>query len=360
MATIIKKSNILSLIKDLQKKYDVYTPVKKGDVSEPGGFRHMSEAKPLPHFYLFEGIKNKEKIELDYTTTILSPKNIFFPTTHILMNFSENNPKLRFGASTPLVSNKVKIPKFNKRILIFGIHPYDVRALLILDGIFMENGIDPYYYERRKNSVIVAVNNKNTPNYFYNEFDYDYSKGIDLFLEDSGNIYVATAKTKFGREILNSKFFESSKKITSTDIPKKSKNKLLNLKGIKSSIEKGANEKIWAEVAEKCLGCGICSYVCPICHCFDIEDRINLDGFTGFRCRKHDSCMLYEFSLILGKINFRERLQDRIYNWYHHKFVRAPNERGVVDCVGCGRCITFCPAEIDIKGVLDRLQYGTE
>lgn len=329
MATIIKKSNILSLIKDLQKKYDVYAPVKRGNNS-----------------YLFEDIKNKDKIELDYTTTILSPKNIFFPTTHILMNFNKD---------------RVKIPRFNKRILIFGIHPYDAQALLILDGIFMENGIDPYYYERRKNAVIVAVNNKNTPNSFYNEFDYDYGKGIDLFLEDSGNIYVATAKTKFGREILNSKFFENSKKITNKkNIPKKSKNRLLDLGEIKSSIEKGANEKIWAEVAEKCLGCGICSYVCPICHCFDIEDRINLDGFTGFRCRKHDSCMLYEFSLILGKINFRERLQDRIYNWYHHKFVRAPNERGVVDCVGCGRCITFCPAEIDIKGVLDRLQYGTE
>ncbi len=326
MAMIIKKSNILSLIKDLQRKYDVYAPVKKGD------------------FYLFEGIKNKEKIELDYTTTILSPKNIFFPTKQVIMNFK---------------GNKVHIPEFKKKILIFGIHPYDVQALLILDGIFMNSEIDPYYYERRKNSVIVAVNNKNTPNSFYNEFDYDYGKGIDLFLEDTGNSYIATAKTKFGREILNSKFFENSKKITSTDIPKKSKNKLLNLKGIKSSVEKGANEKIWAEVAEKCLGCGICSYVCPICHCFDIEDRINLDGISGFRCRKHDSCMLYEFSLILGKINFRERLQDRIYNWYHHKFVRAPNERGVADCVGCGRCITFCQAGIEIKEILDRLQSRT-
>lgn len=323
MNRIIKKNNIAPLIKDLQRKYEVYAPVKKGD------------------FYLFEETKEKKRIELDYTTTILPPTSIFFPVRDVIMNFR---------------GDKVKIPKFKRRILIFGIHPYDVLALSILDKIFIN---DLYYYERRRNSVIVAVNDKMTPNAFYNEFDYDYSKGIDLFLEDSGDFYIATTRTRSGREILNSKFFESSNSRINNNIQKKSR-KLLNLNAIKSSIEKGPNQKIWTEIAEKCLGCGICSYVCPICHCFDIEDTINLDGISGCRYRRHDSCMLYEFSLILGKINFRERLQDRIHNWYHHKFVRAPLERGVVDCVGCGRCITFCPAGIDIKGILDKLHSGTE
>ncbi len=323
MTIIIKKENIAPLIKDLQRKYDVYAPVRKGDL------------------YLFEEIKGKKKIELDYSTTILPPKNIFFPTRHTLMNFNKN---------------RVKIPKFRRRILLFGIHPYDAQALLILDGIFTD---DPHYSERRKNSIIVTVNDKRTPNAFYTELDHNYNRATDLFLEDTGDFYIATPKTKFGREILNSKFFEERKINTNNKASGKSGSKLLNLGGIKSSIEKGADRKIWAEIAEKCLGCGICSYVCPVCHCFDIEDKINLDKVSGCRCRIHDSCMLYEFSLILGRINFREKLQDRIHNWYHHKFVRAPLERGVVDCVGCGRCITFCPAGIDIKGILNRLQSGT-
>jgi ferredoxin len=109
--------------------------------------------------------------------------------------------------------------------------------------------------------------------------------------------------------------------------------------------------KIWEDLAERCLGCGICTYVCPLCHCFSIEDRVGLDDKCS-RCRKWDACTLPGFAKIAGGHSFRPTIKERYYNWFYHKFVRAYKEYGKSQCVGCGRCKKYCPAQIDIQEVL--------
>ena len=74
----------------------------------------------------------------------------------------------------------------------------------------------------------------------------------------------------------------------------------------------------------------------------------------GGRERRWDSCMLPDFAVVSFK-NFRPEYEDRIYNWYHHKFVRMPREYGFVGCIDCGRCITYCPARINYRKVLEKL-----
>ena len=126
---------------------------------------------------------------------------------------------------------------------------------------------------------------------------------------------------------------------------------LIDSELLAEAVEWSHSHKIWDELAEKCLGCGICTYVCPLCYCFSLEDRVGLDNKCT-RCRKWDACTLPNFSKIAGGFSFRKTLKERYYNWFYHKFVRAYREYGKSQCVGCERCKLQCPAKIDIQEVL--------
>lgn len=130
---------------------------------------------------------------------------------------------------------------------------------------------------------------------------------------------------------------------------------LLDSELVKEAVLWSRNKPIWDELAEKCLGCGICTYVCPLCYCFSTEDKKSFDGNRCGRCRKWDACTLPDFALVAGGKNFRPTLKQRYYNWYYHKFVRGYKEFGRPHCVSCGRCQKYCPAEIDIYQVLSRI-----
>jgi len=134
---------------------------------------------------------------------------------------------------------------------------------------------------------------------------------------------------------------------------------LLDSELLADAVEWSRNHKIWDELAEKCLGCGICTYVCPLCYCFSLEDKVGLDDKCS-RCRKWDACTLPGFSKITGGHDFRPTLKEKYYNWFYHKFVRAYREYGKSQCVGCERCKSQCPAKIDILEVLKTIleDYG--
>ncbi len=144
-----------------------------------------------------------------------------------------------------------------------------------------------------------------------------------------------------------------------TDWQKSMRQILLDPEVLSDAVEWSHNHKIWDELGEKCLGCGICTYVCPLCYCFSMEDKVGLDDKCS-RCRKWDACTLPNFAKIAGGFSFRKTLRERYYNWFYHKFVRAYNESGKSLCVGCERCKNQCPAKIDILEVLKTIleDYG--
>jgi ferredoxin len=124
-------------------------------------------------------------------------------------------------------------------------------------------------------------------------------------------------------------------------------------------IENSRDHPVWNRLAETCFACGICSYVCPLCYCYEEDDKIAITkdvatDMAGSRERRWDSCMLPDFAAVSFG-NFRPEAKDRIYNWYYHKFVRMPREYGFSGCVDCGRCIQFCPAGINYREVLKEL-----
>jgi hypothetical protein len=102
----------------------------------------------------------------------------------------------------------------------------------------------------------------------------------------------------------------------------------------------------WEDVAARCLSCGNCTMVCPTCFCHDERDEPSLDGRQSLRVREWDSCFDPEHARVAG-MNHRPRTRDRYRQWLVHKFASWIDQFGTSGCVGCGRCITWCPVEID-------------
>jgi len=107
----------------------------------------------------------------------------------------------------------------------------------------------------------------------------------------------------------------------------------------------------WAELAQRCLGCRVCTYDCPVCYCFDVRDRTRPDGIIE-RLRCWDSCQGAQCFAIAGGHNPRPTQAARQRQRYMHKFLYYPEREGAPLCVGCGRCVIDCPANVDIREVI--------
>lgn len=103
----------------------------------------------------------------------------------------------------------------------------------------------------------------------------------------------------------------------------------------------------WSEIADRCLGCTNCTLVCPTCFCSTVEDTSALDGTAATRSRRWDSCFTMDFSSVHGA-PIRASTASRYRQWLTHKFATWHDQFGSSGCVGCGRCITWCPVGIDI------------
>jgi ferredoxin len=121
----------------------------------------------------------------------------------------------------------------------------------------------------------------------------------------------------------------------------------LTTDGLKELLQGNAQHPRWREVAERCLACGNCTLVCPTCFCFAVDDVTDLAGRTAERVQRWDSCFTLGHSYIHGG-SVRREISSRYRQWMTHKLAHWIDQYGVSGCVGCGRCITWCPVGIDI------------
>jgi formate hydrogenlyase subunit 6/NADH:ubiquinone oxidoreductase subunit I len=113
----------------------------------------------------------------------------------------------------------------------------------------------------------------------------------------------------------------------------------------------------WNHVADRCLACANCTMVCPTCFCSTVEDTTDLSGTEAARWRKLDSCFNLDFSYIHGG-SVRPSTEARYRQWLTHKFSTWVEQFGTFGCVGCGRCITWCPVGIDVTEEVEKLREG--
>ena len=318
---LIEKRDILNLIKELGKTKTIVAPLSRKDGET-----------------VFEKTDDSSVVNLEYETTILPAKKFFLPEKETTFIYDSKKRKIATGKIEPFI--------------LFGLNLKDTEALTQLDEIMLKPTADFFYEQKRNAATIISIINENGPLPHI---------GIDLILEKlNQNTYKVHALSKKGREISRKKFFkESNEEITAeknpeTKVMPELKKLLKDPELLKDAMEwswKNYNE-IWEKLGKQCLGCGICTYACPLCYCFSIEDACSLDGKTCSKKRIWSACTLPEFSRITGGHNFHPALKERYYNWFYHKFVRAYKEHGKSQCVACGRCAKYCPAGINIEEIL--------
>jgi len=341
-AFIIEKKNINILVDHFLKEYRVFGPTKSGADST------------------FNEIKSNGDLHLDYISTVLPPKKFFLPPKEILFNFDRQTGKL----SNKLIEN-------DDKTLILGIHPCDVYAILKLDNFFIGDVNDKYYQNRRKNTVIVALNcvEPSEHSFCISMKTGPYlDEGYDILLTDIGTKYLIETGSDIGIKLIdglnlniasNHDFIEKKRRRKYTD--KKFK-KTIDIHWLSKLAEKNLDHKVWKDLAERggvagsfpCLSCGSCSLVCPTCYCFDVYDTLDISLKKGNRVRELDSCQLLEYGQVALGENYRRERKDRIRHWMLCKFGAAAGGHNS-SCVGCGRCIRICPSKIDLTEVAKEL-----
>ena len=172
-------------------------------------------------------------------------------------------------------------------------------------------------------------------------------------LEADRHYFVAEAGTEKGASVLNKitdqKASDREIQTAETIVAKTAENmgREMDTEGIKDLLYRNLENPRWDEVADRCLTCANCTMVCPTCFCTTIEDTTDLSGDNAERWRRWDSCFTMDFSYIHGG-SVRASAKSRYRQWMTHKLASWIDQFDTSGCVGCGRCITWCPVGIDI------------
>ncbi|MGI6546857.1 MAG: 4Fe-4S dicluster domain-containing protein [Bacillota bacterium] len=267
-----------------------------------------------------------------------SAKNMFFPATETMFSFRHDEQGLELNQ---------QLPELKARLLV-GLPSCDLQALLVMDNVFGGGGhADPYYSGRRQYTVVVGVACEPGEFCFCQDFGFgpDTPTGADLFLWDDGSNWLAQAFSEAGARLLQAGDWE---KVQATVPNRSGPGGWVSADSV-ARLRERFDDPRWERLGERCLGCGACAYVCPTCHCFDIDDMPHgLEG--GERYRRWDTCAFAGFTAAAGH-NPRPDQTGRIRQRVMHKLVYGDFRSDRSLCVGCGRCVAACPAGIDIRAI---------
>lgn len=344
---IIEKSKIGDWLKGLMAQWRVIAPTGEDELG-------------------FAVLENPGQANLDYGNTRRPPKEFLFPPTDTMLEFSGLRDQPAVTAALPEGSKQV----------IFGLRPCDVAAIKMLDAVFLGGElvlrsevasplrrvayVDPYYQAQRKNTALVSlVCSESLAGCFCTSFDIPLeSPEADVVLYDLGDRYFLEAKTELGQSLIQGQeqlFSEPSDddRAGKEEASRRIKEQLppLDLEGLPQALREQEQSPLWQEIGERCISCGTCTFLCPTCHCFDVQDE-SFEG-EGRRFRCWDSCQYRQFTLMASGENPRRSREDRVKQRIYHKFQYMVERAEQTYCVGCGRCVRLCPVAIDVREILE-------
>jgi len=334
---VIKKTEIADLVYRLMEKHRVYAPVRQQDMSS------------------FQEISTADQIDLSLANTTLSPKSIMLPHSESMFEFALETTTDQAGILLEIETDPT--PR-----VIFGIRPCDARAFQLLDLNFDTVAYkDPWWVKRRQITTIVGLGcNSPCGTCFCTSVGSGpfATEGLDLLLIDGEDELVIQVITAKGSKLLNDMGVEAElsgvKKEVVSSLQESSLQSIKSVVATESLKYHEAkalfNADFWEEVQFACINCGVCTFVCPTCWCFDIQDEVCKS--KGVRLRSWDSCMFPLFTLHGSGHNPRSQKLQRLRQRFMHKlkYFVDKYDSGVA-CVGCGRCVQQCPVNIDIRQI---------
>ncbi|MDD5475452.1 MAG: 4Fe-4S dicluster domain-containing protein [Syntrophales bacterium] len=330
---LIKKDLLAGLIKGLAQDTLVYAPVQDEDN------------------VLFKVLEKGMEPLTEYDNTKNAPKNFFFPQQETLMRYLKKERG----------SELLGVPGVTAEAVLFGVRPCDARSFVLLDNIFDDPQYrDPYYVDRREKTTIISIACTRPP--YTACFCTSVgghplsSEGVDVSLIDLGDNWLAEFVTEKGEKLMKKlgdlpKGDEqwASKKEALAEKAAGAITTKIPGKDIKPWLDENFDHPFWDTIHASCLACGTCTYLCPTCHCFDITDEIKKSD--GRRVRSWDSCMYWLFTHETSGHNPRTSQKQRWRQRFMHKFKYFVDNFDAIACVGCGRCVMYCPVNIDIRKI---------
>jgi len=356
MIGVLDTNGIQALLEELASSgFSVIGPTVKDDAILLGEITHIDA---LPSGWIARQSPGQYRLQKDgqaYFDHVVGPQNwkkVLFPTPQTIWKADKGKRNSLNITEPPLPTEK---------LALFGVRGCDLAALDILDRVFGgENFQDPRYVARRKNAFIVAVNcRRAAQTCFCTSMNTgpEVKEGFDLVLteiiEKDRHVFLVETGSNSGKQVANrlplqeagQDDIQAAREIierTTETITRQ-----LDTSDLHDMLMSHLDDEIWEDVGERCLSCANCTLVCPTCFCSTVEDVTDLTGDHAERRQLWDSCFTLDFSYIHGG-SVRTSIKSRYRQWMTHKLASWVDQFGTMGCVGCGRCITWCPVGIDI------------
>ncbi len=250
----------------------------------------------------------------------------------------------------------------------FGMRACELAAIAIQDRVFIQSHYaDPIYQTRRERALLIAVNcTQAAPTCFCNSTRTGprCSTGFDLALTELDTGFIVEIGTERGREIALSLNLRTATEaeLEAAEMERQQaidqQTRTLPIDDVRELLMSNLHHPQWNDVAERCLSCTNCTQVCPTCFCSSVNEVTDLDVTRVERQRTWDSCFNFDFSYMNGGV-VRNSVRSRYRQWLTHKLATWHDQFDTSGCVGCGRCITWCPVGIDLTAEVAAIR-GTE
>jgi len=334
---VINREELEVFVKALQESYEVFAPVREGSSHQ------------------FQRLTGDERADLDFFNTRLSPKSLPFPQSERMFEFT-------LEETSEEAHILKEAPKEFPPTVVFGIRPCDAKALRLVNINFDNPEFkDPWWAKRMETMTFLGLGCSNPCSTCFctsvggGPF---HEEALDVLLFDLGERYLAKALTDKGEQLLEQggirEDADDDTLKRAEELKQEAEDKITTHVPTDKLKDKNALElfdaPFWDEVAFACINCGTCTFLCPTCWCFDIQDEVS--KAQGDRIRNWDSCMFPLFTLHASGHNPRSEKVQRVRQRFMHKLKYYGDKYGNgVACVGCGRCVNYCPVNIDIREV---------
>ena len=330
----IKTENLNALYAAIAAENDLFLPIKTAGQTNFGLWTENAQ------------------VDIDTLKTVKSGKDIFFPQSETLYKVRREEGKFAIEGETPRQTPFV----------VFGIRGCDVKALAVLDKVFLSDPVDSYYAARRQMGIIISqACGRPDTSCFCKVFGVDCAEPEgdvvtwlvceELYWQPKTEKGEAlTAKLAKLLEKADDNAMDAVKDAIRVIVEKLPYSNLSLEKWGAAAADANFDSPLWEEMYKPCLACGTCTFVCPTCQCYDIKDYSTGNGVQRYRC--WDSCMYSDFTMMAHGNNRNSQMQ-RFRQRFMHKLAYFPaNNEGMFSCVGCGRCVDKCPSHLNIVKVI--------